>query len=77
MIMKKDFVKGHPLTENESKEVMGGYMQSGKDPHNWVFCPVCGHRYTDDELEAVRYDPASGLWGRLCMECCAFIEDKE
>lgn len=74
--MKKVFVKGHPLTEDVMKEVKGGYMKSGKDPENWICCTQCGHVYTDDELEAIRYDPATGLWGRLCMECCAFIAEE-
>ena len=76
--MKKSNVNGQVLSENQMKEVKGGYRQVGNDPHNWKFCPACGHQYDDnDELEKAIYDPLTGLWGRTCLYCGGFIEEKE
>lgn len=74
--MKQVVVKGHSLTAKEMYEVKGGYQQVGKDPHNWKFCPHCGREYSDDELEKVRYDPATDLYGRFCMICGGFQEEE-
>ena len=73
--MKDSKVNGQVLSEKEMREVKGGYQKVGKDPHNWKRCPNCNHEYTDDELEKVRYDPVTDLYGRFCMECGKFIEE--
>lgn len=74
--MKQVVVKGHSLTAKEMCEVKGGYMKTGTDPENWNFCPCCGKPYSDDELEALRYDGKTGLYGRFCMKCGGFIVEE-
>lgn len=74
--MEKEIFNGQVLSEKEMREVKGGYQKVGKDPHNWKFCPHCGREYSDDELEKVRYDPATDLYGRFCMICGGFQEEE-
>ena len=74
--MKTTVLKGHPLTEKESKEVKGGHFVSGEDPQDWKRCPVCGHIYDPtDVLEQIIYDAKTGLYGRLCLLCGGLFEE--
>ena len=75
--MKKIHLNGQVLSGKEMREVKGGYFRSGDDPRGWEQCPNCDHIYNPkDVLEQIIYDPDTGLYGRLCLECGSFIPEK-
>ena len=68
--MKKVFVKGHPLTENESKEVKGGAWYAMKvvsDPFatpEKFPCTECGY-----EIDTFLYKPDEKTYYAVCDNC--------
>lgn len=75
--MKKTNLNGQVLSEKEMKEVKGGYFRTGKDYEYWNVCSNCGHVYDpNEEFEQIIYDPATGLYGRLCLVCGSFIAEE-
>ena len=65
MIMKKDFLKGHPLAEKEMREVKGGTIVIPTVGAPGA-CSICGNR---------SYDYENGIYA--CKKCgCVKSEDE-
>ena len=68
--MKDLILKGHPLTENESKEVKGGAWYAIKvvtEPHTPPTdfpCDICGHT-----ISKFMYNANTQTYTSVCFEC--------
>ena len=64
--MKDVILKGHPLTENESKEVKGGaiYVMSGDGVPESFSCNECGHY-----IYLFEYNADKKLFYAVCDVC--------
>ena len=68
--MKDLILKGHPLTENESKEVKGGGCPEIKSNVEIFFCPVCGFPLESKKSE-------NGGYTATCMNCIAPLPEMD
>ena len=68
--MKKEFFKGHPLTENETREVKGGAWYAIKvvtepyEPPKAFNCDLCGHR-----IYLFGYNADNETYTAVCENC--------
>lgn len=66
--MKKEFVKGHPLTEKEMCEVKGGHIITLGVMFS--YCPICGTAVRAEKI-------AEGVYEATCSNCRAPLPEMD